>query len=1105
MTILPFQVPLFSSIPRRALSTLSGVLLLMGLGCAASPPAVPAPQPAPAGGVALLLKVGAPVERSLPLGSRDEIPLELKADQYVRLGLESQSLHLAVSLLSPGGEVLLKEDGMEEGRLAWLTATAGTYRLAISSPQARIAGRYKVLLQELRPVRPGDDRRVAADAALSAARQEKKDAAKALQQAQQALSLWSDLQDGDGEFEAFEEIAKHDEKNVVSWHGKALQRAQAAGNLRNQARAETRIGSALAGSNSFEEARLHLEKALPLWKDLGDSYQQSWVLYYLGFVSSRRGNLDEATDFYRRALESADPQVDLTPDIWNALGNTYAARGEGEQALLALERAIQLADALDLPGTKAAVLTSRGALYRRRGEPQKALASFQEAEKIDRSDPELDRDYTPKVLINLGAVFMDLGQPDAALEIYQQALEKAQSKDTDSIANILSQIGQVDLATGQLPEALKNFQQALALAPEAENPKARGAALHYIGVVQLRMGQLPAAVRSLQEALPLRKKTDRLNGALTQQKLGEAYRAQGDLASAGSSLREALEITRKTGDSYFQAPIYFDLAKLERQQGRPHEALTAIEQSIGILESVRYDLTDDRLRTSFLASRRSYYDFYIDLLMELDRREPGQGYADQALAKSEMGRARALLDLLTEARFELTRGISLELREKEKDVRARLSQIQRRIEEELSKESSPSPVVPELEARRQETEREQQEVEQRIKAESPLYAQVRYPSPLQREEIQKLLRPDEALLEYSLGEERAYLFVVTTEGLTSYPLKTAPAAIEDDIRTVRDVMEKRDGLPFAYFRAAHRLYEELVAPAREAIRGKRRLLIAPDGVLYRLNFEALLTREAHREADCRFLVEDWTVSTEPSASVLSSLSQQRPAAEGNESPKRLLAFAPDYGSAGAGDPARSAGSGIRPDAAQAPLPALEGAKREVAAIAGLYPQDQVKVYIGAEASRRSIQQNRLMGTARWIHFAGHARLDEEHPEKSCLVLTDGPLQVQDIFNLELNADLVVLSACRTAGKVVTGEGLVGLTRAFLYAGSPSVVVTLWQVADSSAGDLMLRFYENLDRNGDKAEALRQAKLARIAEGRQTGGRLARPYYWAPFILVGKPR
>ena len=216
-------------------------------------------------------------------------------------------------------------------------------------------------------------------------------------------------------------------------------------------------------------------------------------------------------------------------------------------------------------------------------------------------------------------------------------------------------------------------------------------------------------------------------------------------------------------------------------------------------------------------------------------------------------------------------------------------------------------------------------------------------------------------------------------------------------------------------------------------------------------------------------------------------------AAARETAMRFLAFAPDYGPTAAREQAR----GAIPETAQ--LPDLRGARQEVQEIARRYHPGEFKVYLGPEASKENFEKNPLISDR--IHFAGHGLPDEEHPENSALVLSDGPLRVSDIFNLELKADLVVLSACKTAGKQVTGEGLVGLTRAFLYAGSPSVVVTLWQVVDSPTSDLMTGFYENLDRIHDKGEALRQAKIGMI----QRKGRLALPYYWAPFILVGKPQ
>jgi CHAT domain-containing protein len=180
------------------------------------------------------------------------------------------------------------------------------------------------------------------------------------------------------------------------------------------------------------------------------------------------------------------------------------------------------------------------------------------------------------------------------------------------------------------------------------------------------------------------------------------------------------------------------------------------------------------------------------------------------------------------------------------------------------------------------------------------------------------------------------------------------------------------------------------------------------------------------------------------------------------------------------------------------LPALEGAEAEVLAIAERYP-GKARLYLGPEASLTNVKKVPLASEC--VHFAGHGLLDEAHPELSGLFLEGGLLTVSDIFNLDMNAGLVVLSACETAGTEVSGEGLVGLTRAFLYAGSPSVVVTLWRVEDRKTSDLMLRFYTNLDQSGDKSEALRQAKLGLLVRG----GAAAHPYYWAPFILVGRPR
>jgi CHAT domain-containing protein len=419
------------------------------------------------------------------------------------------------------------------------------------------------------------------------------------------------------------------------------------------------------------------------------------------------------------------------------------------------------------------------------------------------------------------------------------------------------------------------------------------------------------------------------------------------------------------------------------------------------------------------------------------------------------------------------------------------------VEERSDTGKGRAPVISTLSASLQEALREQRDVETEIETRSPLYYQLRYPSSLEAGDVRQLLPSrDSALLEYFLGEQGSYLFVVTAEGLTVHPLSLPAAEIAREVGRMESGFQPGVLLPFNYRQAAYKLYQTLVAPARRELAGKRHLLIVPDGPLSALPFEALVNRPAQGDAaGLHYLLYDFAVSYIPSASVLSSLSLQRPALTAAEGTAlRFVAFAPDYG------PAVQSAS-VRGAAAARPseLPELVGAREEVEEIARRYPPNTAKVFLGSEASKENVQKGPLISDR--IHFAGHGLTNDEHPEDSALVMSDGPLRVSDIFNLEMRTDLVVLSACRTAGKPVAGEGLVGLTRAFLYAGSPSVVVTLWQVVDSSTSDLMRGFYESLDQTRDKAEALQQAKIRVI----RRQGRLARPYSWAPFILVGGSR
>ena len=421
-----------------------------------------------------------------------------------------------------------------------------------------------------------------------------------------------------------------------------------------------------------------------------------------------------------------------------------------------------------------------------------------------------------------------------------------------------------------------------------------------------------------------------------------------------------------------------------------------------------------------------------------------------------------------------------------------------------------------------------------IRQQNPRYAEVRYPAPLAARAVQELIDLDSALLEYAVGEEASYLFVVTREALSVYPMPPA-GELETRVRSLRELLQERGrGQLGRYTVKASELYQLLVAPAEEVLKHKKRLLIVPDGPLHLVPFEALLTDpEASRNqplSELPYLLRSHVVSYVPSASVLAQFRAPRPHRAGPGG-KSLLAFAPwsspedkTHRTAALRASASATATATATTGATELLPALPESGKEVSRIAALYPASDVLVYLDHAASEASVRSNPLLATAHRIHFATHGLISEQQPLLSGLALSpreenqsqqrgqraqgdqnDGVLRTHEIFDLDLSADLIVLSACETGlGMRLSGEGIVGLTRAFFYAGASSLVVSLWNVADVSTSDLMTAFYRRLPPgadDADKAEALRQAKLELIA----AGGQHAHPFHWSPFVLVGDPR
>jgi CHAT domain-containing protein len=526
------------------------------------------------------------------------------------------------------------------------------------------------------------------------------------------------------------------------------------------------------------------------------------------------------------------------------------------------------------------------------------------------------------------------------------------------------------------------------------------------------------------------------------------------------------------------------------------------------VESLRASLAGQRWRASAFAARQTAYELLVDIRMRQHQAAPSAGHDAAAFEAGERARARGLLELLAEGRIDVAEGIAPELRAEERALRRRLNSQAAAQEEALAarREARAQGLAREI----QETTARLVDLEALLRSGSPRYAALTRPPPLGLAAVREdVLDAETQLLEYALGEGGSWLWVVSRERLDSFSL--APRAeIESAARRAREQVST----PATGSGAADELSRLVLAPAASALRAKRLLIVAPDALQY-VPFAALPLPAPSGKA----LVSRFEVVTLPSASVLATLrNERRETAAGRKvvavfadpvfdpSDPRVRPVSRPSGTET--QPPEAVERALRGVAERGVLARLPFSRQEAEAIVELAPRGHVFQALGFEATREAATSPRL-ADYRFVHFATHGVLNTRQPELSGVVLSlvdragrrqDGFLRLHDVYNLRLGADLVVLSGCQTGlGKETAGEGLVGLTRGFMFAGAPRVVASLWPVDDLATSELMKRFYRGMLRDAlPPAAALRGAQLELSAVPRWS-----RPYYWAGFVLQGE--
>ncbi|HKX32146.1 MAG TPA: CHAT domain-containing protein [Blastocatellia bacterium] len=1087
---------------------------------------------------AIPLELNHPIERQLTAGQTHLYTLQLRAGQFFEARVERWAMVLDVRIVSPSGQTLAETGGEWENRsdeiINHLAAEDGTYRLEIRLlfPQAA-GGPYRLKMVALGPPTEADRHRVLGNRAFASAHRRRlhwnEESRQAIAEFQEAIRQWQAAGDRTMEGITYSSLAtvyrsQGDLPQSTDHFERALAIARATNQQSLEVEAMTDLSYGYAKQGQVWRGVIMAREALEMARARGDRPGQCRTLLLLGGITNAAGNVRTAEQHNREALSvcqaarmSIGEKLALTQI---ADGRVYL--GEPQQALTYFNRALQIQAPVFDAHAQGYIRFNLARLKLQTGELQEALAQAQLSLESYRQIG--SRDWQAHTRLVLGRIYQALGDDQQALHSFDQAFDLSTATGDPYLRALsLCDLAGVAIRLGRQAEAERYLEHAAEAFRENGTPSSDVEAFKQLGQLELLRRRPAAAVEQLKPALALCRKQE-LAARETEilWMLGAAYLALDDREQAAESFRQALGKARDKRLPDFEIQALGGLARLARMQGEDREAQALLETALDLIETSRARIASPDFRVSFFSATQSFYEAYIGTLMAQHARERGESrFAALALQAVERARGRSLLDLLTEAHADIRQGIDPALLDRERKLQQRISAKAERLWR-LGQSGAAAGPAAAIKTELDSLTLEQRDLSARIRIQSPRYAALRQPHPLTLAEIQQqVLDSDTLLLEYALGEERSFLFAVTPTRIQAFTLP-GRREIEPLITELLASMVPEQSLQQRGLKAASALSRILLAPARELL-GRKRLLVVSDGLLQYLPFAALPDPGGRRQP----LVIDHEIVSIPSASTLAVLRREL---QGRETAPLTVAVLADpvFGrqderlAGGSRTPAPPAGDSSRQTlgeeifrlADQNPdrhpdLPRLPGTRREAEAILSLVTEAQRKVALDFDASRATATSGAL-GQYRYLHFATHGLLNSEHPELSGLVLSlvdregrrqDGILRTQDIYNLKLPVELVVLSACRTAlGKEKSGEGLMGLTRGFFYAGARRVIASLWVVSDTATAELMRRFYRELlgPRRLPPAAALRAAQISMWKESKWNA-----PYYWAAFTLQGE--
>lgn len=860
----------------------------------------------------------------------------------------------------------------------------------------------------------------------------------------------------------------NDYTGAVEAYAVALEAFQSSSNRKFTGTTLTGMGVAYYSAGRFAEALDSYLKALFIAREMGDRKLEGERLNDIGVIYRSQGR-------YAAALEAMEQALVITRELsdrageartLNNIGVVYDDQGNLSKALEVYQQALVIRREVRDRAGESDTLNNVGAAYLAQGRLGEALRTFEQALAI--AEDLDDAAGQAVTLDNIGVVYERQGRYAEALEQHQQALTSRRLVgDRAGEGVTLSNIGVVLHRQGRYAEALEAFQQSAAIHRATGNRAGEGKSLHNMGAIYEAEGRYAEARDVYQQGLAIEREVgDRAGEAITLNQIGVIFAREGLYARAADYYHQALTLARETRNRTTEWVALANLGDSHQQQAQTTDALSYYAEAMDVFESMRSEAGSEAARASFMATHIGLYDRATQLYYE-------QGQDAQAFQTSERGRARAFLDSLSTGYVELSDNAAAELLAREQSAYATRQAAQDALARARGARPSDRALVADLEVQLAAAEEEYRAALAAVQARGDQLAAL-VPGRggvLELSEVQALLDEQTTLVSYHvLGNKGSLAFVITRD---DFEVVELPDATPERLRTaIADLsLWLKDNPENPHPLRLRNLYAWLVAPLLDRLHTPR-VGIIPHQLLHYVPFSALTDGDT-------YLGQRFALFILPSASSLRFI--QASAAK---------------------TPGASAVVFGNPETTEPDLEPLGYAEAEAKSIASLL---HVSAAIGAEANEARLRVAAV--GAGVVHLAAHGGYNTFNPLYSTIYLApsgqasdaDGRLEAHEVYGLDLKAaDLVVLSACQSnVGELSAGDELVGLTRAFFFAGTPTVISSLWSVDDAATAQLMTAFYRHWKAGMGKAEALQaaQAEIQKTHPG---------PFFWAAFVLNGDP-